>query len=80
MNYLYLCGPITDEPYTREWREEVKRQLRTTRINCLDPLRGKASIKGLGFRSNIPAHLFVARDWMDVRHSQLVLVNLLFIP
>jgi nucleoside 2-deoxyribosyltransferase len=82
MKSVYLCGPITSDPVTWQWRTEAKEYLDQRNVLALDPLRGKAlgSIKGLGFESNIPGWMFVQRDLIDLASSDAVLCNLLYIP
>jgi len=80
--HVYLCGAITSNPYTWEWRKAAEEWFDDRGMSTLNPLRGKMvqNIDGLGFNSNIPAKHFVPRDLSDVENCDAVLCNLLFIP
>lgn len=75
---LYLCGSITQDPRTVEWRREVAAALADTEIVILDPCRGKDpkdwSVGGLE-GVNVPYEQggYVARDFSDIRRSRAVL-------
>ena len=80
---VYLCGPITTESYSWEWREEATVLLDYLfELKTLDPMRGKnlATISDGGLKSNIPGRVFMTRDLIDVQQSDLILCNFLSIP
>jgi nucleoside 2-deoxyribosyltransferase len=79
---VYLCGTITSDPGTWEWRQYATEYLANRNIEALDPLRGKdlSSIKGLGFESNIPKWIYVRRDMSDIQRCDLAICNLLIVP
>lgn len=92
MSYkVYLAGPITGQSYENatDWREDftIKVSEATHRcVQCFSPMRGKHYLQSsqdiavmgnekLGIMSGGPAVL--ARDFYDVKTSELIVVNLL---
>ena|SRR5579862_8554531 len=89
---VYLAGPITGLTYegATDWREYTKDKLAKFGILGISPMRAKTFLKGL---SSMPSgehgagsldphglakpHGFVARDRLDVRRCDGVLMNLL---
>ena len=91
MKTVYLAGPITGLTYegATDWREYAKRRLKEYGILGVSPMRGKEFLKALGSMPSgdqakgsdrhglsLP-HGFVARDRLDVRRADAVLMNLL---
>lgn len=89
-NIVYLAGPITSQSYkgANEWREELKERIEDSNpgVKCLSPMRGKyylescqsiaaTGVEKLGILSGGKA--VTARDYSDVTHSDIIIVNLL---
>jgi nucleoside 2-deoxyribosyltransferase len=91
MKTVYLAGPITGLTYegATDWRDYAKKKLAQFNILGVSPMRGKEFLRGL---SSMPSgdqakgtdrhglslpHGFVARDRLDVRRADAVLMNLL---
>lgn len=91
MKTVYLAGPITGLTYegATDWREYAKKKLTQYNILGVSPMRGKEFLRNL---SSMPSgnqakagdrhglslpHGFVARDRLDVRRADAVLMNLL---
>ena len=73
---VYLAGTIVKDKQTAEWRTVAETTLRRLNISTRNPLRGKKpeSISKDGLTSNIQGALFVARDLMDLRKSDVLLL------
>ena len=79
---VYLCGSITKNPAHISWRKEVEEKLAKNGIAVLSPLRGKdldkISEDGLGTddvgERPFSAGGFVARDLLDIRNSDALLL------
>jgi nucleoside 2-deoxyribosyltransferase len=91
MKIVYLAGPITGLSYegATDWRDYAKKKLAEYGILGVSPMRGKEFLKNL---ASMPSgdqakagdhhglslpHGFVARDRLDVRRADAVLMNLL---
>lgn len=86
---IYLAGFIsTDHPETFAWREEAERSLqgralknRFTHLDVLNPCRSKGELRAFskdgGVTSeNLTPRDIILRDYHDVTHSNVILVNL----
>ena len=82
---IYLAGPIQGESYTKatQWREDIN-SLLNERVICLDPMRSKQFLAGEDSLENVYEHdslttkkAIISRDFLDVRRSDLILVNFL---
>ncbi len=83
---VYLCGPMTGETYEHatSWRNDVKFKLGCSCIKTINPLRGKAFLEVAGVLGNTngqspleSAEGIVTRDYWDVSHCDILLVNFL---
>lgn len=73
---VYLCGTITADPATHEWRVDAMMALAKRGIKVRSPMRGKnvGSLSKDGLTSNIPPLLFTARDLRDIHKSDALLI------
>ncbi len=73
---VYMCGTISKNDEHQDWREVVSRTLTTGGHIPLDPMRGKNvnDISEDGLTSQvIPGPLFVSRDFMDIKKTDVIL-------
>jgi nucleoside 2-deoxyribosyltransferase len=89
MNKVYLSGPITGLTYQQArytWREEFANMV-APNVIVLSPMRHEGHLAEMGKTGirpdNLPTHLFshpkmiVAKDFLDIDESTIVVVNLL---
>lgn len=80
---VYLCGAITGNPDAWSWREDTSKELDFLfDIDSRSPVRGQDIVcAGInGFTSNIPGNVRVTRDLNDIKNSDVLLCNFLFVP
>jgi nucleoside 2-deoxyribosyltransferase len=79
MRNVYLSGSICTNPLSMEWRVDVGKKLLHHGIQPLDPCRGKKLddlvLNGLDVPGVMAGGAFVARDLLDIRRSDVVLLH-----
>lgn len=73
----YLAGFMSAENWTREWRLEAARKLNAQGVQTLDPFRGKQELSSTGLTCSHPTSLLTARDKMDIKRSDVMILNAL---
>jgi nucleoside 2-deoxyribosyltransferase len=74
---VYLAGYMSAENWTREWRLEAARRLNIIGVQTLDPFRGKQELSETGLKCSHPTSLLTARDKMDIKRSDVMILNAL---
>ena len=83
---VYLAGTITTDPKHIEWRDFLTAKLAEYDINAISPIRDKDpsdwTDDGYEGKSDLPYANggYVERDLYDIRRSDIVLVNALYMP
>lgn len=74
---IYLCGSMTQDKQHAAWREEAAIRLSMEGHGCLSPMRKEELQDAAGLSGIHDARVSVARDVMDLKNADIVLINVL---